>query len=171
MKYAVTIDGRVRTVELAEGGGAPAVSVDGRRIKLDLAQVNGAGEVRLVVDGRPATVTVSRRGGGFDLLVGGAGFEASVGDERSERLKRLARAGMRKGGHDGEIRAPMPGLVVKINATVGERVAKGQKVIVVEAMKMENEVASPVEGVVEKVMFEAGRAVGKGDVLMVIAAR
>lgn len=63
--------------------------------------------------------------------------------------------------------APMPGVVVKIRAAVGERVKRGQPLLILEAMKMENEVVSTSEGVVA-FLVASGAQVGAGDVLAVI---
>ena len=61
---------------------------------------------------------------------------------------------------------PMPGLVVDVLANKGDRVFRGQNIVVLESMKMESGVASPVDGVVEEVLATAGQAVETGDVLI-----
>ncbi|MBT5425262.1 MAG: biotin/lipoyl-binding protein, partial [Bacteroidetes bacterium] len=68
----------------------------------------------------------------------------------------------------GEIKAPMPGLIVKLLREVGETVQKGQGVIVVEAMKMENEISAPIDGILKKCAVSPGMAVNKGDLLITI---
>ena len=59
----------------------------------------------------------------------------------------------------------MPGLIVRTEVGVGDRVRKGQGVVVMEAMKMENELKAEADGVVSRVMVEDGTAVEKGAVL------
>lgn len=61
----------------------------------------------------------------------------------------------------GEIRAPMPGLIVAVEVEEGERVERGQGVVVIEAMKMENEIVSPATGTVRGLAVTAGAAVEK----------
>ncbi len=65
-----------------------------------------------------------------------------------------------------EIKAEMSGTVVKLLVKPGDKVSKGQPVLILEAMKMENEVASPFEGVVESVEVSEGSKVQAGDVLI-----
>jgi pyruvate carboxylase subunit B len=62
----------------------------------------------------------------------------------------------------------MPGLIVSIAKNVGDAVSKGETVLVLEAMKMENALPSPCDGTVKAVNVASGDNVGKGDTLMVI---
>ena len=64
--------------------------------------------------------------------------------------------------------APMPGRVVRVLVSIGDRVLAGQPIVVVEAMKMENELRSPKDGVVREVNVQAGGAVEARAVLVVI---
>ena len=68
----------------------------------------------------------------------------------------------------GEAKAPMPGLIVVIDVEEGERVKKGQQLLIIEAMKMENPISSPADGIVSDIRIEPGQAVDKGALLMVI---
>lgn len=72
------------------------------------------------------------------------------------------------GGGDGLIFTPMPGKVVKINVKTGSEVKKGDVLLVVEAMKMENNVLAPVDGVVEKLNVAAGKMVDGSHPLVVM---
>lgn len=81
------------------------------------------------------------------------------------------REGARSGGarhHEGSLEAPMPGKVIKISVAPGQRVAKGEEVLVVEAMKMENALRSPKEGVVKSIATKVGEMVSPGSVLVEI---
>jgi len=69
---------------------------------------------------------------------------------------------------DGSLRAPMPGKIVAAPAAVGERVAKGAPIVVLEAMKMEHALVAPFDGVVETVPVAIGQQVGEGVVLAVV---
>ena len=67
-----------------------------------------------------------------------------------------------------EIKTAMPGKVVRILVAEGDTVQKGDGVIVVEAMKMQNEMKSPKDGVISKIKFAEGDTVSAGDVLVII---
>ena len=66
-----------------------------------------------------------------------------------------------------EIKAPMPGLVLRSIVAVGDTVAKGDSLLVLEAMKMENVIKSPGEGTIAKILVEKGQAVEKNQVLLI----
>jgi pyruvate carboxylase subunit B len=67
---------------------------------------------------------------------------------------------------EGEIRAPIPGLVVEVKVQSGDKVLKGEGLVILEAMKMENEISSPLDGVVQEVLISRGQNLEK-DTLMV----
>ena len=60
----------------------------------------------------------------------------------------------------------MPGLVLSVEARIGQEVKKGDAVLILEAMKMENVIKSPGEGVIKKILVKQGQAVEKGLVLV-----
>ena len=101
----------------------------------------------------------------FDVTIHGRRHEVTIVDP-----KRL-RSGQNSDRHHhgvAEVRAPMPGKVVRVQAAAGEQVEKGAGVIVVEAMKMQNEMKSPRDGVVVSINVKTGDTVNAGDVLAVI---
>jgi len=66
----------------------------------------------------------------------------------------------------GEVRAPLPGVIVSIPVREGDEVKKGQTIVVIEAMKMESEISSPVDAKIGKIMIKERSLVQEGDVLM-----
>ncbi|MGC5010381.1 biotin carboxylase N-terminal domain-containing protein [Streptosporangium sp. DT93] len=72
------------------------------------------------------------------------------------------------GAGDGQVRSPMPGTVLVVKAAPGDRVAQGQPLLIVEAMKMEHTVTAPIDGVVEELRVRAGQAVAMDAVLAVV---
>jgi biotin carboxyl carrier protein len=108
-------------------------------------------------------------GGGLRWVLGLAGERAEVEviDERTQEIQALT-GRRRGGGAGGVLRAPMPGLVVRVEVTEGQQVAAGTGLVVVEAMKMENELRAVRAGVVAKVHVRAGTAVEKGAVLVTL---
>lgn len=65
-----------------------------------------------------------------------------------------------------DVKAPMPGLVLEVNVKPGDHVKKGDTIVVLEAMKMENSIKSPAEAIVQSVSVEKGQAVDKNAVLV-----
>ncbi len=82
--------------------------------------------------------------------------------DRSGKSKKIAAAGPM------EIRAQMPGKVIKVVAAVGAKVQAGQGVIVVEAMKMQNEMKSPKDGIIARIFVSEGATVTAGETLIVV---
>lgn len=66
------------------------------------------------------------------------------------------------------VRAPLPGVIADVKVSVGQEVAAGDVLLVLEAMKMENEISSPVAGVVRQVLVERGTSVNAGDPMVVV---
>jgi acetyl-CoA/propionyl-CoA carboxylase biotin carboxyl carrier protein len=71
-------------------------------------------------------------------------------------------------GDGGPVTSPMPGTVTIVDVTDGERVTAGQRVVVVEAMKMEHALVAPVDGVVRDLRARAGATVARGATLLIV---
>jgi biotin carboxyl carrier protein len=160
VKYYVSVGGRTFEVEI-QGGRA---RVDGETVEAEIHAV-GAGPVRLLkVDGGVEAYALVRAEGGWQVYRGGEVWDAQVVDERTRRLQEVTGAGRTDGAHV-TVKAPMPGLVLRVEVEVGATVAKGQGLVVLEAMKMENELTAPMAGMVSAVHVRPGEAVAKGTPL------
>ena len=139
-------------------------ALDARRTRLRTTP-SGAETSLLVVDGRPRVVTVEREGGTARVWVDGTPIEVEV---RTEADLLLERFGLDAGdaAAEREVRAPMPGLVLRVLVEPGQEVAAGTGLVVLEAMKMENELTAPAAGTVAAVHAAPGDAVGKNDLLV-----
>jgi pyruvate carboxylase subunit B len=166
MKYLVTLGGR--THEIVVDGSS--VSVDGRSCDAHLERVVGTPLCHLLLDGRSHTFAVSGGAEGrWTLHHAGELVEVEVVDERTRHIRSLAGAGK---AHQtgGTLRAPMPGLVVKVLVEPGQTVSPGQSLVVLEAMKMENELKAPGAAIVAAVAVKPGQAVEKGQPLVEMRA-
>ena len=166
MKYFVTLGERTVEVELD----GDVVLVDGRRLEARLERVPGTPEVRIVIDGVATTLAVDAyQGSDLRLIDRGAVRDLTVEDERTRHIRLLAGPGKVVDGHS-VLKAPMPGLVLRILVAAGDPVTAGMPLLALEAMKMENELRATAPGVVGAVRVAAGDAVEKGQVLLELNA-
>jgi pyruvate carboxylase subunit B len=162
VKYIVTVAGRELEVEVD----GERVTLGGRSRTASLRAIPGTPLRQLVVDGRSTTLAVHGAGRGlWTIGLRGERWELEAVDERTRHIRSLTGAEARQHGA-AALRAPMPGLVVRVVAEPGQRVSAGGGVVVLEAMKMENELKAAVEAVVKAVRVRAGEAVEKGQVLV-----
>ncbi len=102
----------------------------------------------------------------FEVMIDGRPYVVALQDERSQALASIG-GGAHVSG-DVSIRAPMPGLVSNVMKEEGQEVRRGDTVIVLEAMKMENDLTTPRPGIVKSVRVRKGQTVNQGDVLAVV---
>jgi biotin carboxyl carrier protein len=103
----------------------------------------------------------------FSVVVNGNLFEIEILTALQERAKKLLEE-RSSSNHKTEIKAPMPGMILKVKKQTGETVESGEPVIILEAMKMENELRAPVSGILKELFVEEGNPVEKGIKLFVI---
>ena len=166
MIYHVAIGERTIEVKLGPDG----VEIDGVAVDVDLAGLEGNAGRSLLMDGASYRVLARRESRGrWDLHVGGSRFQAEVLDERAMAIREITAAVSGPVG-PSQVRAPMPGLVVRIEVSVDDIVTAGQGVAIVEAMKMENELTAEVEARVSAVLVAQGDAVERDQMLVELAA-
>jgi len=101
----------------------------------------------------------------MDIKVNGNLYKVSVEDQYDQLLKKLGLDNI-SSNKVKEIKAPMPGLVLNIIAKEGQEIKKGENLLVLEAMKMENILKSPTDGTVQKILINIGDKVEKNQVLI-----
>jgi pyruvate carboxylase subunit B len=162
VKYLVTLLGR--TIEVEVDG--EHVTVDGRALAASLGSVPGSQVRQLLLDGRAEALGVEAGAGGqWAITRRGERTEIEVIDERTRHIRSLTGAGDRPSG-PAVLKAPMPGLVVRVQVETGQAVAAGAGIVVLEAMKMENELRAGAAVTVRAVRVRPGEAVEKGQVLV-----
>jgi biotin carboxyl carrier protein len=166
--YQVTIGDRVLRVQLRREGDAVLARVDdGDSRPVDLRAVHGALYSMSIGDQNTELLAAVSDEGVVTLALGGLEYRAEVVDEARARLASVA--GARAASHARrELRAPMPGLLVKVLCAVGDTVEASQPLAVLQAMKMENELSLPRGGTVTAVNVAPGKTVEQGQVLLVI---
>jgi 3-methylcrotonyl-CoA carboxylase alpha subunit len=160
MIYEVTVGDVVHRVEVRKGRDGYVVRVDDGAEESVAARRSGPAEWRVA----GSSLGLFLRGDDFDAQLHGHAIRGRVVDPRQDAFSHAA------SGHDGEVVTQMPGSVVRILVEPGATVTKGQVVVIVEAMKMENEFKAPADGVVSAVPVRVGQAVESGTTLMVIGS-
>jgi biotin carboxyl carrier protein len=179
-RFLVKIDGRERLVELeaapAEGGGKLRVTVDGRERTLEVRRLADGGwslvggtEARLVdVDGAAPKLAVEVSHPDGEPRLAAAEVRAVDGTDQRAAGGPAAVSGVGRAAGPLTLQAPIPGKIAKVLVRPGERAAKGQPLLVIEAMKMENELRAPREAVVSALHVAEGNAVETGQDLVVL---
>jgi biotin carboxyl carrier protein len=104
----------------------------------------------------------------FNVLVGGDTFDITVRTALQEKAYKLLENASTQVSHHTDVKAPMPGLILKIRKNIGEKIEQGESIIILEAMKMENDLKAPSSGIIEKIFVKEGTAVEKGAALFSI---
>jgi 3-methylcrotonyl-CoA carboxylase alpha subunit len=146
----------VREVLLREERGQLAVTVDGAAFLLDVREV-APGTFVVQDEGGAETLHCVREGDEVHLFWRGTAYRLREERERGRAAHR--------GGATG-LEAPMPGRVIAVKAAPGQRVARGEELLVVESMKMENGIRAPRDGMVRSVAVGVGDMVSPGAVLV-----
>jgi acetyl/propionyl-CoA carboxylase alpha subunit len=166
VRYVVELNAQRKTVSIDPEG---VRYEDDAAIRGELSDIEGS-PVRMVKLGTHVyrVVAEKRQGRGrYTLWVDGYRFEAEALDERTRSIRDLSAATAGPTG-PAPIIAPMPGLIVRVNVSVGDRVEAGQGLVVMEAMKMENELRAIAPGTVRSVEVSPGTAVEKGALLVAL---
>ena len=141
--------------------------VNGEEFNLDQVVLKD-GKMNIIKDGKSFNVEVVSQDAEAKTVkvkVNGNVYELSVKDQYDALLDKLGMSNM-NAQVVNEIKAPMPGLVLSLKAQPGDTIAKGDPLLVLEAMKMENVLKSPTEGVVKAIAVNEGQAVEKNQLLV-----
>jgi len=162
--YRALVDDRTFDIELHDD----RLTVDGETMDYTFAVLR-EGYVSLIVGGRSVPVSVEAVGEDrLEVTIAGRRTTVRVKDERDLLLDEFGLGEDAAAG--GEVRAPMPGLVLDVLVEEGDEVAADQGLLVLEAMKMENELKAPSGGVVTTIHAASGDAVDKDALLIEIEA-
>lgn len=162
MKYITSIDGHEYEVDILDDH---HVSVDGVTYDVDFMPVGDQPVYSLVVNGTSVEAHVYPNEDLWQVLFHGTMFSASVEDEREKRL-RAALAGRVAEHEEYHLKAPMPGMVVSIPVQDGMLVKRGDVLVILESMKMQNELRSPRDGKVARLRVKTGDRVEQKDTML-----
>lgn len=163
----VLIDGRPVTAALRR--------LDGVHARLEMApdpqtRATEAGSTSDILLLPPAAKTARSGAVRREVVVDGWRFEVEIDLEARAALRERASRGAAARVHEGpfEVRAMIPGRIVSVEVVAGDTVAAGERVMIIEAMKMQNELRVPRDGKVGRVVIGAGQTIEVGDLLLVL---
>lgn len=168
MKLVATVNGHVETVEVTGRDGRYRLAIGEQVIDVDARRI-ADGLYSLLVDGVSHVADVSPGKRGVRVDVAGATYQVEV-EEHARHIIRTRGGAGAKGGTQ-TITAPLPGKITLVAVAPGDHVERGDTVVVIEAMKMENEFKAAAAGVVTEVRVHPGQPVNPGDVLVIIGVR
>lgn len=161
MKYVTTIDEQEFAIEIID---EKRIRINEQVLEVDLMAVSGQPVYSLLIGGKSYEAYVYPEEKDWQVLLRGRQYQAVVEDEREKRLKTAGGAKAESG--EFHLKSPMPGLVVSIPVGEGQQVKKGQVLVILESMKMQNELKSPRDGTVHRIRIKPGESVEQRQTLL-----
>ena len=160
MRKKMMLDGEEFEVDVAEKDGVFVVDVDGEAHEVDVSKTMFNGFSSVLVDGQSLQVNCQKvKEGDYILTIGHDTYEVMF---REAMMEAAASEG------ESVITAPMPGMVVAIKVGINDTVTKGQPIMILEAMKMQNEISAQMDGVIAELCVKEGDVVSIGQKLAVV---
>jgi biotin carboxyl carrier protein len=162
MKYITTIGEREYSIEIVDRN---RIIVDGVVYQVDFSSISGQPVYSLLIDGKSYEGYMYPDEGDWEVLLQGAMYSVNVEDERERRLRQALGEGPAQQG-EFHLKAPMPGLVITVPVSEGQQIAKGDVLVILESMKMQNELKSPQDGLISRVRVKEGDSVERKQTLL-----
>lgn len=162
MKYITTIGEREYTIEIVNRN---KIIVDGIPYEVDFSSISGQPVYSLLIDGKSYEGYMYPDEDDWEVILQGNMYAVNVEDERERRLRQALGEGPMQSG-EFHLKAPMPGLVVTVPVSEGQNIVKGEVLIILESMKMQNELKSPRDGVITRMRVKEGDSVERKQTLL-----
>ncbi len=162
MRYCALVDDKEYSIDILDDH---TVRLGDRTLHIDFTPINGQPVYSLIADGKSFEAYVYPEENGWQVLMIGREYRVQVIDEREARLG-MARTASTASSREFILKAPMPGLVVATLVKEGQAVKKGQVLLILESMKMQNELRSARDGIVTSMRAKPGDNVNKKQILM-----
>ncbi|MCH7587209.1 MAG: acetyl-CoA carboxylase biotin carboxyl carrier protein subunit [Chloroflexi bacterium] len=165
MKYIATIEDQTFEFEI---NGEDDIIADGDHVAIDFRSIAGQSVYSMLVNGRSYEALVQVEDDNLQVLLRGRLYIVTVEDERQIRLRGASSSQTIQQG-DFHLTSPMPGLIVSIPVKEDQEVSEGDRLIVLESMKMQNELKSPRAGIVRNIRVSIGENVDQDQVMLTIS--
>ena len=143
------------------------IIVGGRAYKIDIDKFDGKRAV-VKVDGKPYEIDVKKAAEAVFTGAAGSMSSSTETQQAPHAAPEPPVVPIASVSSGGEVIAPMPGLILDVMVSVGDRVQAGTPVVKMEAMKMENEIPAPANGTVKEIRVKVGDSVSTDETLLVI---
>ena len=164
MRYITTVGEREYTIEIINRN---LILVDGIPYEVDFASISGQPVYSMLVDGKSYEGYMYANDDAWEVLLQGMLYNVHVEDERERRLRQALGEGPAQHG-EFHLKAPMPGLVMAVPVEDGQQIAKGDVLLILESMKMQNELKSPRDGKVSRIRVKVGDSVERKQTLLTV---
>lgn len=164
MKYIATVNGKTYTIEINR---EDRILCEGVERAVDFRLIDQQHVYSLLLDNASYEALIQEREGEYWVFLRGYLFTVQVEDERERRLREASGGRLGPAG-EVTVKAPMPGLIVAVPVQEGQPVRKGEKLVLLESMKMQNEIRAPRDGVVKAVRVRPGQSVEQNQILVVL---
>jgi biotin carboxyl carrier protein len=168
-KLIVTLNGKDFVADFDEANDN-VININGHSYNIELLKSHTENIHTFSVNQKLVQIDIDLRESEMGYItVNGLTHELEVNTETKKMLERfIKQKADAEGNKNAVIKSPMPGLVIKIPVEAGQKIAKGDKIIIIEAMKMENSLSSPISGTIKSISAREGSAVEKNALLMEI---
>ena len=163
-EFIVTIDEEKFSINISD---PQYVKIGDDNYKLDISQLSDH-TYSLKLANEIYHITSSKlENNKYSFLIDGHYFESYVRTKLEEEAEKILNAKL-VSNDKIKIKSPMPGMIIRVNKKVGDKVVKGESLILLEAMKMENELKASEDGIISKIYAKSGNSVEKNQILLII---
>jgi biotin carboxyl carrier protein len=166
MKYITEVDGLEFPIEILDDH---HIRFGKEILNVDLAAVSGQPLYSMIVNGESFEGYVYPDERSWQVLLMGRSYSVNIEDEREKRLRTSEGTLVNLGG-EFTLKAPMPGLAIAILVNENQSVEKGQILVILESMKMQNELRAPFSGTVARLRIKSGESVQQKQILLNLVA-
>ena len=164
VRYIASIDGQKYEIEIEY---EDLVLVQGRRHSIDFRSIAHQPLYSLLIDGHSYEALAQINNGEIEIHLQGQQYLVKIEDERQHRLRERTESPLTIVG-EFHLKSPMPGLIIEVCIAEGQKIQPGERLIVLESMKMQNEIRAPQEGSVKNIRVAVGDRVEQYQILLVI---
>ncbi len=157
-EFVVRLNNKIKNIKIFNDSDA---KIDGVIVKYKVINIDEKNMLLKLNDKLYESSVLAYSNGELVISVNGKTFLLNIKSDLEEKAFQLLSYSKNADNSLIEVKSPMPGLVLKIKKQKGESIKKGEAVLILEAMKMENEIKSPADGILQEIYVKEGTAIEK----------